>query len=195
MKISKISWNLVIWLALIEGISLFVLDLNAFSFLIGFIPALLVLLIYELNPIKINNQKITKLPVLYLSLVNGLFIFILFNVQKIIEIFINKLFIGIFGFLSVLLAFLILVLIYNNIKIFRIKFKLNNKKVALKHLDYCFVLYAGLFEFFILPLMKWFYSINLHIFVNGALAGLIGSSIALLIVNYILKKKPLILIY
>jgi hypothetical protein len=87
-----------------------------------------------------------------------------------------------------LIAALILVLIHNNFN-FKLKFNLDEGEIKLRKISPIIALYAGLFEFFILPLMLVLHQINP--FVNGFLSGAIGGSIAWLIVNLILEKKPL----
>lgn len=93
-----------------------------------------------------------------------------------------------FGFLSVFLAAWVLLLVYNNLN-FKIKFKLNSKKVKLKQISPLFVVYMGIFEAFILPVM--IYLLTLNYFLDGLISGFIGGAIAWFIVNKILAKKPL----
>jgi drug/metabolite transporter (DMT)-like permease len=213
MNIEKISYSLVLYLALIEGLSLVILDIipaavfvdSSFGMLlafpIGFIPALLVLFIYRFKekylPLKINGKKITNIPLLIPSIANGLFMTFLFSAQELLPIptttIIGE---GLFGFVSVLIAAWIVVVLYNELplKATRIRFSIDKKHVELKHIGYFAALYAGLFEFFILPLMFVFYGYGIYPFLNGFFSGLIGSTVALFITNQLLKKNPLQLV-
>jgi hypothetical protein len=213
MNIEKISYSLVLYLALIEGLSLVILDVipaavfvdSSFGMLlafpIGFIPALLVLFIYRFKenylPLKINDKKIADIPLLIPSIVNGLFMVFLFSAQELLPIpTIGIISEGLFGFVSVLIAAWIIVVLYNEIpvKATRLRFTVNKNHVELKRIDYFTVLYAGSFEFFILPLMFVFYGYGIYPFLNGFFSGLIGSTVALFITNQLLKKKPLQLV-
>lgn len=199
MEISKVSLSLAVYLALIEGISLFVLDFSREfdfygAFLVGFVPAIIVLGLYKLTsnifPIKINNKKISNIPVILLSIANGIFIILLFLIQDLIMRIKAHIFVPIFGFFSVFLAFLILIIIYNNIKL-KISFNTGKEHFKVKRIGLYFAIYAGILEAFILPLMNIFYSINMPSLLNGFIAGLIGGIIGLVIVNLILRKLPL----
>lgn len=211
MKIRSINFNFVLYLALIEGISFFLASSGVNSFLVGFLPMLTVLLMYKLIsdylPVKINNMKMHNLPLVALSVINGLFIMLLFFVQdmlykipwmqNLLSSFRNIFGDALFGFLSVFLSALVLLLIYNysNLEIIKIKFKipvvlsLNRKKVMIKKINYLFVAYMGIFEAFILPIMVSFSAI--HPFLNGLISGFIGGAVAWIIVNAILSKNSL----
>ena len=201
MQLNKVNYALVVYLALVEGLSLFVLDLlspypiDAFAGLIvGFIPALIVLGVYRLTssqlPIKLNGKEVTKLPIIYPSIINALLIEVLFLVQRYIPSPTNILGSAIFGLLSVLIASLVIIMVYNMANL-KIKFELNDKLLKLTHIDLTTSVYAGLLEFFILPLMVLFYAINIYPLLNGLIAGLVGSLIGLWLVNKILERKPL----
>ncbi len=199
MKIKKVSLSLTVYLALIESISLFVLDFSREfdiygAFLVGFIPVILVLWIYKLSssrfPVKINDEKISNLPVVLLSIANGIFIVLLFLIQDLMLRINPHIFVPIFGLFSVFLTFLILVLIYNSINL-KVIFNLDEERIKIKKISLYFAIYAGIIEAFILPLMYLFYSIDMPSLLNGFIAGLIGSFIGLVIVNNILSKKPL----
>ena len=201
MEITKVNYALVVYLALIEGLSLFVLDLfSGYPFdefiglLAGFIPALIVLSLYRIVsdkiPIKINGKEITKLPILQLSAMNALFIEILFIIQTFIPNPTHLFGYAVFGLLSVLLASLVLILAYNKLKL-KVSFELNNKLIKVNKISPYASVYAGIFEFFILPLMMLFYSLNLFSLINGIVSGFVGGLIGLWIVNKILEKRPL----
>ena len=115
MKINKISLSLVVYLALIESISLFVLDFSRNNlygaFLVGFIPAIIVLGLYNLIsnifPVKLNNKSVSKIPAVLLSVANGLFIVTLFFVQDIMTKINPNIVVPLFGFFSVFFVFLV----------------------------------------------------------------------------------------
>lgn len=199
MEISKISLSLAVYLALIESISLFVLDFSREfdfygAFLVGFVPAIIVLVLYKLAstvfPVKLNNKSVSNVPIVFLSIANGLFIILLFLLQD----FMNKLklnmFVSLFGFFSVFLSFLILVLIYNKLD-FKVEFNLENRLVKIKKVSLYFAVYAGIVEAFILPLMALFYSYGISSLLTGFAAGFVGGIIGLWVVDYIINKKPL----
>ncbi len=201
MLIRRLNYTFILYLALIEGLSLVVLDivtkinfgiLN--GFLVGFVPALLVLLLYTFTSkyyvVKVNNKELLELPVLYLSVANGLFIFLLFLIQSLLPSPGRVIGTAVYGLLSVLLSSLVLILIYNKIH-YKIRFTLDVKSVQLKEISVFASVYAGIFEFFILPLMGMFYDLAFPAFINGFLSGLIGGTIALYIVDSILEKKQL----
>ncbi|MEK6886688.1 MAG: hypothetical protein AABW88_02550 [Nanoarchaeota archaeon] len=198
MKINKISLSLVVYLALIESISLFVLDFSRNNlygaFLVGFIPAIIVLGLYNLIsnifPVKLNNKSVSKIPAVLLSVANGLFIVTLFFVQDIMTKINPNIVVPLFGFFSVFFVFLVLVLIYNNIKL-NVIFNLGKERIEVKQISLYFAIYAGIVEAFILPFMYVFYSINIPSLLNGLFAGLIGGIIGLFLVNLVLRKIPL----
>ena len=201
MQINKLNYALVVYLALVEGLSLLVLDLlspypiDAFlGLIVGFIPALVVLGIYRLTsqqlPIKLNGKEVTKLPILYPSVLNAIFIEVLFFVQRFIPSPSNILGEAVLGLLSVIVASVVLILAYNIINM-KLSFELNNKLLKLTHIDLTTSVYAGILEFFILPLMFVFYAINMYSLLNGLIAGLVGSLIGLWIINKIIERKPL----
>jgi hypothetical protein len=194
MHITKISWSLAVYLALIEGIALFLMQKSFHAFFIGFVPAFVVLALYKLInkqfPIKLNNVKISKLTIITLSLLNGLFMILLFLIQDILVRIFNHMFSAVFGFLSVFLVIFLMIIIYNEIP-YKISFKLNNEKLKLHKIDIVVAVYAGIFEFFILPLIYVFYYLNVNVFINGFLAGLIGGLVSLFVINLIIKKYPL----
>ena len=201
MEITKVNYALVVYLAMIEGLSLFVLDIlrpypfDLFvGFIVGFIPSLAVLIAYRLIahqfPIKINGMDITKLPILFLSALNAVFIELLFVMQSVIPSPGNMPGYSVFGFLSVLIASLVLIFIYNKLD-WKISLEVNHRIVKLKNISPYVAVYAGIFEFFILPLMMIFYSLNLFSLINGLVSGFVGGLVGLWVVNKILEKKPL----
>jgi hypothetical protein len=207
MEIKSINYWFIVYLALIEGLSLLVLDLIPLrwyteslaglllGFPVGFIPMFSVLLLYKFTgkrfPIRISNGIVSDVPLLLPSLMNGIFILLLFPLQDILPSFnLGLLGAALFGFFSVLLTTMILLTFYNESRV-KLKFTLQGRKVKLQRLTHGIILYAGLFEFFILPLMGIFYQKGIPAFANGFLSGLIGGSIAWLLVNYILSKKPI----
>ncbi len=201
MQLKHVNYAFVVYLALIEALSLVVLDFTNevnFSifngFIVGFVPALIVLLLYRVispnYPVKFNGKEILKLPVLYLSVVNGLFIFLLFLIQGFLPNPDGLLGNAFYGFFSVFLSSLILIAIYGGIN-FKVKFTFGMKEVKLNDISVYASLCAGLFEFFILPLMALFYNFNIPSFINGLLAGFIGGTIALYLLDSLLEKKPI----
>lgn len=196
MQITKISWSFAVYLALIEGIALFLLDLGTHAFFIGFISAAVVLLLYQLTkkilPFKINNKPVSNLPIAILSVFNGLFMMILFLLQDVILRIFNHMFSAIFGFLSVFVTFFLIVVLYNQSP-YHSSFNLGKEKLKLRKVSVLFAFYAGLFEFFIMPLILYGYSINLPGFVNGIMSGAIGGLLGLLIFNACSKRYPLVI--
>lgn len=201
MQINKVNYALVVYLALIEGLSLLVLDLTQQypvraieGLFVGFIPAFIVLSLYRLIsnelPIKINGREITELPLLYPSILNAIFIELLFLIQILLPNLTGILGSAVFGFLSVFISSFVLVFAYNIFGV-SLGFELNSKMEKLIHIDLITPFYAGIFEFFILPLMAVFYVLKLPVFINGLIAGFVGSLIGLWIINKILEKKPL----
>ncbi len=196
MKIKNFNYWLVVYLAVIEGISLFVLNsvniANA-GFLVGFIPAIIVLWLYQFTasyaPIKLNGNEIHDFPIVFPSIANGLFIMVLFFIQFLlpVESLIGN---ALFGFASVFLSFFILVLVYNMMK-FKMKFLLGERIVTLTRISPLFSVYAGIFELFILPLMDLFYKLGVNPFLNGLCAGFLGGTIGAFVVLYFMEKKPL----
>ena len=201
MQLNKVNYALVVYLALVEGLSLLVLDLlkpfpiDAFlGLIVGFVPALIVLAVYRLSssqmPIKLNGKEVTKLPIFYPSIINAIFIEVLFFVQRFIPSPSNILGEAVLGLLSVLIASLLLIMAYNMFNL-KLKFELSDKSLKLTHIDLTTSVYAGILEFFILPLMFMFYLINIHPLLNGLVAGFVGSLIGLWIVNRMLERRPL----
>ena len=201
MEIKKVNYALVVYLALIEGLSLFVLEvlkpypINAIlGLIVGFVPAVVVLAIYKVSsesfPVKLNGKDVTKLPILYLSVLNAIFIEVLFLIQNYLPALGGLFGSAVFGLLSVLIASLLLIMVYNMANV-KLNFELNHKELKVTHLDLTTSVYAGIFEFFIMPVMVLFYSLNLFSLINGLVSGFVGSLIALWIVNKILEKKPL----
>ncbi len=194
MQIKSLGFNLVLYLALIEAIALLTLDYHANPFLIGLIPAFIVLLLYEFLskyfPVVINESEITDVPIILPAILNGIFILILFGIQSVTPVF-GKDAIGtaLFGFVSVAAAFLAVLFLYN-ISPVKIKFRLNKKQVELRKVSYMFVVYAGIFEFFILPTMAVFSAAGINMFVNGLISGLLGGTIAWGVLNLFLMKNP-----
>ena len=144
MEITKVNYALVVYLAMIEGLSLFVLDIlrpypfDLFvGFIVGFIPSLAVLIAYRLIahqfPIKINGMDITKLPILFLSALKAVFIELLFVMQSVIPSPGNMPGYSVFGFLSVLIASLVLIFIYNKLD-WKISLEVNQRIVKLKNI-------------------------------------------------------------
>ncbi|HME87088.1 MAG TPA: hypothetical protein VKE88_01640 [Candidatus Nanoarchaeia archaeon] len=160
------------------------MDKGADPFLIGAVPAFVILAIYKFTinylPIKINKSPV-HIPVIPWSFMNGVFIVILFATQKFIPVIPYPFYEAVFGFVSVMIAFFVMI-VANNV--------FSRKKTSP-----LLALYAGIFEFFILPLMFVFYGLQENTFVNGFVSGLIGGAIALCIVNKILKKNPLTLMH
>ncbi len=195
MKIRHLDFSFVLYLALIEGIALFVLDKTVAlgGVWVGFVPAFIILLIYKITykyiPIKINGKEVMYVPVIFLSIANGLFIVLLFFIQNYIPNFANVLSEGLYGLISVFLSFMILIFLYN-IQPLKITIMIGTTAQKIEKMSYKFSVYAGIFEFFILPLMFIFYTIHINSFLNGLLSGLIGGIIALFVVNLILSKKP-----
>lgn len=200
MEITNVNYALGVYLALIEGLSLFVLEFNRnypidliSGLIVGFIPMFLVLCLYRLIseelPLKINGKEITWLPILLPSLFNAVFIEIAFLIQGWLP---NPTYIVsvLSTVISIIIAALILIVIYNKSD-FKLEFELNNKLFKAKQVSFTFAVYAGLIELFIIPFIFFFYSIALHPLINGLVAGFIGSMIGLFIINLIIERKPL----
>ena len=207
MEIRSINYWFVVYLALIEGLSLVILNVipaywyvNSLlglliGFPVGFIPMFLVLLLYKFSkkrfPIKLNGAIVSDVPLLFPSILNGFFILFLFPLQDLLPFFyLGVIGAALFGFISVLLTALILLTIYNEAPV-KVSFSVHNRKIRLVRVGYMAVVYFGLFELFILPLMGIFYQSGLHPFLTGSLAGLIGGSVAWLILKALLSFSPL----
>jgi hypothetical protein len=196
MQIKQISWILILYIALIEGISLYMqeftrsFDLIINGLMIGFFGMLLTILIYNNSPykIKINNKKINKINPIVPSIFNALFIAFSFVIQVGIVRLENYGLIGfaLLGLISIGLAAVLSILIYNTANL---KIQFDNQTI--KKIPYSLALVAGFFEFFIIPLMFIFYAANTHLFLNGFVSGLVGSIIPLAILNLILEKKSI----
>jgi hypothetical protein len=196
MEISKISWSLAVYLMLIEGIALFLLDLGTHAFFIGFISLAIVLLLYKATqktlPLKINNKTISGLPIATLSALNGLFMLVLFLIQDALLKTFSHMLSAVYGFLSVFVTIFLLILIYNE-NPYKVSFKISNQKIKLNKISVLFALYAGLFEFFIMPAIFYFFSINLPGIYNGLISGLVGGLLGVLVSNLLLKKWPVLI--
>jgi len=203
MNIRKISWTLVLYLALIEGISLYVLQLLLgsevlqtelgvlFGFPVGFIPMFIVLLLYRgverFIPVKFNGKRLLQIPLIFPSFLNGIFLMVGFLLQEVIP-FISLIANAILVSISFLLSGLILLAVYNRRNL-KMRFSLNQKRFALNKINLSVVWCVAIFEFFILLFMAYFQ--NLPVFLNGLYSGFLGGLIGWFITSLILLKKPL----
>lgn len=209
MRIKNISRILVLYIALIEGISLLIQAVSVnlitvateplraalFGLTTGFFGMLFTILIYNSLPFKINinNKKIDEVRPLVPSVFNALFLAISFLIQISIERIENLGITGyaLMGFISIGIAALLSLYVYNEFDL-KINYVFDKKNSIIKKIPLSIALLAGFFEAFILPPMFIFYNSGMDVFLTGFLAGLF-SIIPLLIVNLVLKKLKLII--
>ncbi len=205
MRIKNISWELLLYLAIVEAFSLWIQELMlpyvkissaflqaiVFGFLTGFFGLFFTIEIYNVLPLKLklNKKPIKRVNVLAPCLLNAVFLAIAFMIQISIEKLEHLGLIGyaLFGFISIGLAAFLSILIYNNTN-FKIKFYFSNKLKTIKKINLNFALFAGFFDFFIIPFMFVFYANNVPSFANGFLSGLLGSLVPFFITNFLLER-------
>lgn len=208
MRIKKISLALIFYMALLEAFSLWIqpiignfihfktepINAIVYGLLTGFFGMFFAISIYNVLPykIKINNKKIKRVEPFVPCSFNALFLAIAFAVQVAIQDLNRFSWIGyaLFGFISIAIAAIMSILIYNRLK-FKIKYSIENKKQQIKRITAEFAVIAGFFEFFIMPPMIIFYYKGVPEFANGFLSGLMGSIIPFIIINMILDKIKL----